>query len=265
MIHSIVNGSGPPVILIHGLAASLKNWHSLKPAIASHGYRTWALDLPGHGDSQKPEDPEFYSNGDFLTAIDDWLADLPDNPPFILVGHSLGGYISLRFALLHPELVRTLVLINPLFSQNHISSLMRSIERLPGLGALNVFAMHQAPNAAIQLFLGLGPLNQDRLSPAQLLQIADDYKRTSPHLLRLITTLPDLKPFLSSIHTPCLVIWGDKDLTLDPVSFPLLVSLMPDAQGHMIPGCGHQPHLGRPDLVNPLVTRFIQGHSECID
>ena len=130
-----------------------------------------------------------------------------------------------------------------------------------GLDALNVFAKNQLPHTAIQLFLGIGPLNQDRLSPEQLLQTAGDYKRTSPHLPRLIMTLPDLQPFLSRIHTPCLVIWGDKDLTLDPISFPLLVSLLPNAQGYLIPGSGRQPHLGPPHLVNPLVTGFIQVHA----
>jgi pimeloyl-ACP methyl ester carboxylesterase len=258
MIHSIDRGVGPPVILIHGLAASLKDWDTLMPAVASLGCRTWAFDLPGHGDSQKPEDPGFYSIGPFFTAIEDWLADLPDNPPYILVGHSLGGYLSLRFALRHPGLVRALVLIDPLFSLNHISSLLRWIEHLPGLDVLNAFSVQQAPLSAIQLLLGIGPLNQDRLSPEQLLQIAADYKRTSPHLLRLITTLTDLEPFLGRIQTPSLVIWGDKDLTLDPASFPRLVSLLPNAQGHLIQGSGHQPHIGRPDLVNPLVTEFIQ-------
>jgi pimeloyl-ACP methyl ester carboxylesterase len=261
MIHSIVSGSGPPVILIHGLAASLKDWGSLMPAIASLGCRTWALDLPGHGDSQKPVDPEFYSTGAFFAAIEDWLADLPDQPPYILVGHSLGGYFSLRFTLRNPELVRALVLIDPLFSPNHISSVLRWIEHLPGLDALNTFAMQQVPPSAIQVLLGIGPINQDRLSPEKLLQAAADYKRASPHLRRLVTSITDLEPFLGCIHTPCLVIWGDKDLTLNPASFPRLVSLLPNAQGSLIQGSGHEPHIGRPDLVNPLVTDFIRTHS----
>jgi len=261
MIHSVVQGAGPPVILMHGLAASLKDWDTLMPAIASLGCRAWAIDLPGHGDSQKPADPWFYSEGPFFAAIEDWLTQLPDKPPYILVGHSLGSYFSLRITLRYPQLVGALVLIDPLFSTNHIASLLRWAESLPGRDVLNAFAVQQVPLTAIQLFLGIGPLNQDRLSPERLLQIAADYKRTSPHFLRLLTTLTDLEPFLGRIQTPCLVIWGERDLILDPASFPRLISRLPNAQGCLIPGSGHHPHRGRPDLVNPQVLEFIQTHS----
>jgi pimeloyl-ACP methyl ester carboxylesterase len=260
MIHSIVQGSGPPVVLIHGLAASLSEWDTLAPVIASLGCRAWALDLPGHGDSQKPDDPGFYSSDSFYTAIEDWLSGLPGGPPFILVGHSLGGYFSLRFALRHPDQVSALVLIDPLFSPRHVSSPLRWVERLPGLDILNAFALQRVPHTAIRLVLGFGPLNQDRLTRLQLTQTAADYKRTSPLLMRLMPTITDLEPSLGGIQTPCLVIWGDKDFTLTPASFPRLVSLLPHAQGRLIPGSGHQPHLGRPDLVNPLVLGFIRSH-----
>ncbi len=82
MIHSIVQRlRRPPVILIHGLAASLSDWDTLLPAIASLGCRAWALDLPGHGDSQKPDDPEFYSSDSFFTVIEDWLAGSARSAP----------------------------------------------------------------------------------------------------------------------------------------------------------------------------------------
>ncbi len=257
MIHSIAQGGGPPVILIHGMASSLHDWDTLLPTITAAGYRAWALDLPGHGDSQKPDDPNFYAKGGFIAAVDDWLAALPDKPPYILIGHSLGGYISLHFALHNPEQVRLLVLIDPLFSLKHISFFMRWSERLPGLNSLNAFAIRLVPRSAIQLVLGLPPLNNDRLTTAVLWQTAVDYKRASPHMLRLTASIEDLEPDLPRISIPSLVIWGDHDLTLDPASFPRLVAGLPDARGHPIRGSGHQPHLGRPELVSSLVLDFL--------
>ena len=258
MIHSVVEGDGPPLVLIHGMAASLKDWDTLIPVLTASGHRVWALDLPGHGDSHKPEDPAFYSDGGFLADFDAWLAGLPDKPPYILVGHSLGGYLSLRFALHNPHQVQALVLIDPLFSLRHVSSLLRWTERLPGLNSLNAFAIRRVPKIAIQLILGLRPLNNDHLSAEGLLQTAADYKRASPHMLRLMPSIADLEPHLGRISTPSLVIWGDHDVTLDPASFPRLVSALPNAQGYPLHLSGHQPHLGRPDLVNPLIAGFIR-------
>jgi 3-oxoadipate enol-lactonase len=261
MIHSIALGDGPPVILIHGMASSLHDWDTLLPIITAAGYRAWALDLPGHGDSQKPDDPNYYTKGGFIAAVDDWLAALPDQPPYILIGHSLGGYLSLRFALRNPEKVRLLVLIDPLFSLKHISFFMRWSERMPGLNSLNAFAIRRVPRTAIQLVLGFPALNNDRLNPKMLCQTAVDYKRASPHMLRLTASIEDLEADLPRICAPSLVIWGDHDLTLDPASFPRLVAALPNSHGSPIRGSGHQPHLGRPELVNPLVMDFIRSHS----
>ena len=231
------------------------------PAIASLGCRAWALDLPGHGDSQKPADPGFYSSGAFFTAIEDWLSDLPDQPPYILVGHSLGGYLSLRYALRHPDKVRALVLIDPLFSLNHVSSLLRWIERLPGLDILNAFAVQQVPHSAIQLVLGLGPLNQDRLYSRTALA---DCRRLQAHLP--LPAAPD-----DQLDRPGAVpgsdsrrpAWSSGATKTSPSTRPRSPCSSPccrNAQGHPIPGSGHQPHIGQPDLVNQLVKGFIQTH-----
>ena len=58
-----------------------------------------------------------------------------------------------------------------------------------------------------------------------------------------------------------LIGYPPEDLILKPASFPRLVSLLPNAQGCPIPDSGHNPHRGRPDLVNPRVLEFIQTHS----
>ena len=88
-------------------------------------------------------------------------------------------------------------------------------------------------------------------------QVAIDIKRASPHILNLPRTVPDLTPELSRLQTPVQVIWGEKDLTLNPGSFPSLVSALPNSQGHPIPNCGHQPHLTQPEIVNQLVLSFL--------
>ena len=69
-------GAGPAVILLHGIAASSYDWAALMPALASLGYRALAVDLLGHGDSPKPQDPRAYTLENCYQSLETWVADL---------------------------------------------------------------------------------------------------------------------------------------------------------------------------------------------
>lgn len=255
LLHYTARGTGSPIVLIHGMAASLHDWESLMPALASAGYRALAVDLLGHGESIKPEDPRLYTCKHIYAALEEWIDDLEDGPPYTLVGHSLGGYMSMRYALRHPDKVHALVLLDPLYSPEQLSPLLRWLNRRPIWG---VNALQVVPLKVIDTLLGWDPISAPHFSPQARWQIAIDYKRASPHILHIPHTVTDLTPDLIHIHPSSLVIWGSKDLTLKPSSFPALVATLPNASGHPIPRAGHQPHIGQPHLVNRLVLDFIQ-------
>src|SRR5512147_1056169 len=101
-------GEGQPVVLIHGLAASSYDWDKLIPELTSRGCQAIALDLLGHGDSAKPDEPDDYQAEGIYRHLDDWLNDLGLETQPVLVGHSLGGYLSLLYALRNPDKVRGL-------------------------------------------------------------------------------------------------------------------------------------------------------------
>jgi pimeloyl-ACP methyl ester carboxylesterase len=108
----IRTGEGTPVILIHGIAASLHDWDDLIPDLSQRGYSCYALDLLGHGDSPKV-DSRAYQMDWLLDHFFDWMKSLHLTEPAILVGHSLGGYIALEYARRVSAWTRGLVLINP--------------------------------------------------------------------------------------------------------------------------------------------------------
>ena len=107
-VNFVKQGEGAPVILTHGLAASLHDWDDLLPKLATSGYAGYALDLFGHGESYKPVDHHEYTFEAVFDHFSAWIDSLQINEPMILVGHSLGGGLSLQYTLRNPERVRAL-------------------------------------------------------------------------------------------------------------------------------------------------------------
>ena len=254
MLHYTAAGDGSPVILLHGLAASSRDWNTLLPTLAHTGYAAYAPDLPGHGDSPKPIEPAWYHSDEVFSTLDHWLDGLHLDHPITLIGHSLGGHYSLRLSLKRPQQVRALILVDPFYSSKQLYPIARAILRKPEWGD---HIIRRIPPWVIQNMLGWDPTHLGDFTPAIRRQIAIDYLRASPLILRIPATLPELTHELPHLKQPTLVIWGKQDLTLHPSSFPHLVSLLPKATGYPIPRCGHQPHIGKPTLVNNLIISFL--------
>ncbi len=252
-VNYIVQGEGPPVILVHGIGASLHDWRYLAPQLAAAGYSVYALDLLGHGESAKPEDAHHYHVEALYAHFATWLEQLNLSAPPAIAGHSLGGLLSLLYALRHPEKVNGLVLINPFYSPRQLSPLLRLVSRRPHWGEK---AMRLTPQWLIYALSGWDVDTAGR-QPQARQQIALDYKRASPYFVYITREVPDLTPHLSGVHAPTLVIWGERDLSLRPSSFPPLLQALPRARGHAIPDCGHQPHIGKPEVVGRLMLEFI--------
>lgn len=108
-LNTVRRGSGDPIVFIHGLGTAASTWDACATALADR-YTTVAIDLPGHGDSPCPEDPDAFSRDAALDDIDAVLADL--DGPAVLVGHSLGGYLALAHAATRPNVVRGIVVLN---------------------------------------------------------------------------------------------------------------------------------------------------------
>ena len=108
-LHTVTEGSGSPIVFIHGMGTSSEGWGECMSLLADR-YLVIAPDLLGHGESPVLDDPDEYTRDRTLSDLDDLLAEL-DEPP-VLVGHSLGGYLALAHAATRPDATRGIVIIN---------------------------------------------------------------------------------------------------------------------------------------------------------
>jgi pimeloyl-ACP methyl ester carboxylesterase len=257
----IQQGAGTPVVMIHGIAASLHDWDELVPVLAQTGHTGYALDLLGHGDSPKPAS-RAYELEWLLEHFMNWMRSLHLSEPAILVGHSLGGYLALEYARRVSAWTRGLILVNPLYSRLQLPFLLRRSYSNRNLKGLIVSRtppwLFRTIVDITSLAMGHGAGALHSLPERVRAQTALDYTRTAPGVYNIPNTAMDLTPHLHSISAPTLVVWGERDQTLSPPSFPKLVEALPRATGRSIPA-GHVPHQSHADVFNNMVLEFLRG------
>jgi len=256
----VQHGDGTPVVLIHGIAASLHDWDDLIPDLAKNGYASYALDLLGHGDSPKP-DSRAYQMDWLFEHFSKWMQSLHLTEPAVLIGHSLGGYIALEYARRVSAWTRGLVLVNPFYSRSQLNPLFRrshTRRNLKGLIAGNT------PRWILRAFVDLASMTMGNGGGLHSLpervreQTALDYARTASGVYNVPNDALDLTETLSQLIMPTLIVWGNQDKTLAPSSFPKMIDAMPRAIGKSI-RAGHVPHQSNAEEFNAMVLEFLRG------
>lgn len=253
-------GNGAPVILIHGLAASLHDWDDLTPVLSENGYSTYAVDLLGHGDSPKLGARAYHMDWIFEHFFS-WMKSLRLTEPAILIGHSMGGHVALEYARRVSAWTRGLILVAPFYSRAQLPFFLRHTY---GRASLSQFIVGRTPDWLFKLVVDMssvaighsvGALRS--LPEKARLQTIADYRRTAPGIYHVPNVIPDMDEYLQEINTPALVVWGDRDRTLSPSSFPRLVRALPKSRGEMF-HAGHVLHQSHADDFNRIVMNFLK-------
>ncbi len=221
-----VEGQGPPLLLVHGLSGSRRWWrYNLRPLTRVRTVYSLELAGFGHARRQAPLGP-----GASADLIAGWLETLGE--PADVIGHSMGGHVSLHLAARHPSTVRRLVLASA-------SGLLKgSWWRL----ALNL------PAAAL-----LG-------KPGFTAVIATDALRAGlPTLYRATRALlsDDAEPLLPQVTAPTLVVWGGRDVITPPLLGRTLATRIAGARLVLYPRAGHVVMVDAATDFNRDVLAFL--------
>ncbi|MBY5992062.1 alpha/beta fold hydrolase [Ferrimonas balearica] len=247
-------GSGPAVVLIHGLFGDRDNLAGLGRVLLTEGYRVIRVDLRNHGQSAHQDTMTFAEMAEDLEQLRQRLA----LPQMALVGHSLGGKVAMTYAQAHPQRVTALVVadIAPVaYSRRHdtILATLASIdaEGLPSRKVAQQQLMAAGIDGGTALFLtkNLKPRPEGGFRwQIHLPAIVENYPQ-------LIGALPDNAPYPG----PTLFLKGEHSDYLLPAHQGEVVARFPQAKARVIAGAGHWLHADKPQLFNRQVVQFLAG------
>jgi pimeloyl-ACP methyl ester carboxylesterase len=240
-LHYEIHGEGPTILLSHGYSATSEMWRGqIEPLSRRHQLIVW--DMRGHGRSDYPADVSLYSEQATIADMAALLDQIGAGRA-IVVGLSLGGYMSLAFHRAHPHPVRGLLIIDtgPGFKNNEAR------ERW------NKRALEYATRFENE---GLGYLRS--LSP----EMAMSSHRSADGLVRaargMLTQHDDgVIQSLPGIRVPSLVIVGANDTPFLAAS-DYMAAKIPNAVKVVIPNAGHSANIDQPDLFNQAVLQFLE-------
>ncbi|MFE4105404.1 alpha/beta fold hydrolase [Almyronema epifaneia] len=268
-----VQGDGQPLILIHGFGASVGHWRKNIPVLAAAGYRVYALDLLGFGESAKPA-------LDYTLEL--WQSLLQDfcqthvQQPAVFVGNSIGGLLTLMMLANHPELAQAGVLLNCAGGLNHRpEELILPLRLVMGVFTKLVSSKVVGPfvfNQVRQKYRIRSSLKQVYRNPAAITdELVEMLYRPACDpgaqqvFASIVTAPPGPKPeaLLPQIQQPLLVLWGEEDPWTPIKGAEVYRQLSEQAEAQpmvtfqSIPQTGHCPHDERPEVVNSAILNWL--------
>lgn len=254
-------GAGDVLLLIHGIGGSSDCWRDVVHKLSTR-YRVIAVDLLGHGNSDKPRGD--YSLGAFAVWLRDFL-DALNVREATVVGHSFGGGVALQFAHQHKEYCRRLVLISSGGLGPDLGRLLRMLS-LPG-AELVLPLIGSRPAVKVGAALRRRALSSGReatrYSETLRAQASLANRQSRAAFLRTLRSVVDHRGqsvcALDRLRSdlPTLIIFGEQDRCIPVAHAYSAHHALPGSVLHLIPGAGHQPQVECPDTVITVLSEFI--------
>ncbi|MDI3256970.1 MAG: alpha/beta hydrolase [Kyrpidia sp.] len=226
-------GSGPPMVLIHGMAGSRIVWNHVAPALSA-AFETLVYDCRGHGESTRPPS---YTLNDHVADLAALLDHLQIDAAHV-VGHSMGSFIAQAFAVQHLRRCRSLVLIS-----TRSAAAPERPDRL----------VRERGGVPVKEFVGT------KTPLMTVIGRMKGYPRPDPETVRIAGRALadyDLRDRLHLIDVPVLILQGDEDKITPLEAARETAAGIPNARLEVLPGYGHFLHVECPDLLVSRIRTF---------
>lgn len=247
--HEDSGGRGLPLVLAHGF---LMDHDMFAPQVAALGseYRVVTWDERGHGLTETtPDDFSYWDSADDLRGLLDALGI----ERAVVGGMSQGGFVSLRFALRHPERVAGLVLMDT-------QSGLEDPEKLPQYDMMADVWATEGPSDMISDTVAaiiIGPNRPE--SAAWIAKWKARPKESVRQIFRTLVTRDDITGRLGEIASPALVVHGEEDTAIEMPLAEALAAGLPKARPLVrVPGAAHAANLTHPEPVNAAIAGFLK-------
>jgi len=253
---------GSPIILIHGIGEYLESWLPSFNALAAQ-HRVCAVELPGHGRTDKPLNVS-YTVGSLSHFIKDFMAALSIDKAHI-VGHSLGGAIGTRVALVHSAAVERLVLVSSAGLGKEVTMMLR-ISSVPILGELLTRPSLSGSASLYKTLVHNSAIITDDLieleyQMSKLPGAQEAFLKTlraNGNIFGQKESMYDVNVRgIATITNPVLVVWGQQDRVIPAAHAEIAAKGFPDVRVHIFDNCGHLPMREFTSEFNGLLLDFL--------
>lgn len=241
------------LVFLHGLGGSQSTWASVLGNHA-HANRIVAIDLPGHGASDKPSPDSFgYAISDLAAKVGEVIESL-DLAPAVIVGHSLGGATALQLALDRPKLVRAIALVNSAGLGQEISGdLLDRVEAEPSREEARRLLELFFNDPKFILERGVDDMHASRSAPGADIAVkaaaASAFSREGQQTVYLDR--------LGELNIPVLVLWGELDRVIPARHAVAAAQARPSAWMEILEGVGHVPQVESARAFSSVVDRWL--------
>ena len=242
-------GSGPTLVLLHGMNGSSKSWVYQLRAFSTV-YRVIAWDAPGYGKSD-PVAPD----ADAYAAQVESLLNFLKVDRAAVVAHSMGGVVAERFCARHPGRASSLVLSGTHWGNAAPPEAPLAAKYERRLQELEMLSAKEYGEARAQKMM---PASSSREAFDQIAQIASEATRAGLLGAGQMVEKADNRPFLPSLKLPVLIITGDSDTVVVPERSQAMLDFLSDARSVSIPGVGHAAYVEAPEKFNRIVEQFLR-------